>query len=42
MKGTIIIISIHLMVSSFFRGLECLTIQVVGKQASPLDRFCNN
>lgn len=42
MKSTIINFSIHLMVSSFLRGLECLTIQIVGTQASPLDRFCNN
>lgn len=40
MKETIIKISIHLMVSSFLIGLECLIIQIVGLQAHPSDRFC--
>jgi hypothetical protein len=42
MKETIIKIGIHLMVSGFLTGLECLIVQIVGLQAHPLDRFCDN
>lgn len=42
MKVTIIKIGIQLILSSFLLGLECLIIQIVGLQALPLDRFCDN
>lgn len=42
MKETLVKIGIHLLVSDFLSGLECLPVQIVGIQAHPLDRFCDN
>lgn len=42
MKETIIKISVHLIISGLLTNLGCLIVQIVGLQALPLDRFCNN